>query len=80
MMKIFITITYREVDYDDISDITVSQGPFARIFKYGSCQPLTYGVEFGITSFLLSLTGIPTPHEARNNILELMRRFKEKKF
>lgn len=80
MIKIFVTITYRELDYDDISDITVSQGPIARIFKYGTCQPLTFGVEFGVTSFLLSLTGIPTPHETRNNILELMRRFKEKKF
>ncbi|NHI91938.1 MAG: PH domain-containing protein [Candidatus Lokiarchaeota archaeon] len=80
LMRIFVTITYRELDYDDISDITVSQGPFARIFKYGTCQPLTFGVEFGMTSFLLSLSGIPNPHEARNNILELMRRFKEKKF
>ena len=81
MMRIFINIKYRELDFDDISDITVSQGPFARIFKYGTCQPLTFGVEMGtITSFLLSLTGIPTPHETRNNVLELMRRFKEKKF
>ncbi|MHA1783815.1 MAG: PH domain-containing protein [Candidatus Helarchaeota archaeon] len=80
MLRVFVSIRYREIDYDDISDITISKGPFARIFNYGTMQPLTFGVEFGLTSFFISITGVPNPHEIRTKILELMRRYKEKKF
>ncbi len=80
MIRIFFSISYRELDFDDISDLTVNQGPFARIFKYGTLQPLTYGVEFGLGTFLISMDGIENPHDAKPKILEHMRRFKEKKF
>jgi len=80
MLRVFFVISYRELDFDDISDITVNQGPFGRIFKYGTLQPLTYGVEFGLMTFLLSMDGVPNPHDIKPKILEYMRKFKEKKF
>ncbi|MHA1314731.1 MAG: PH domain-containing protein [Candidatus Helarchaeota archaeon] len=67
MIRIFIIIRYRELDYEDISDLVIFQGPFGRIFKYGNCRPLTLGMEFGLSSFLSALNGIPNPHEFRVN-------------
>ncbi|MHC1591243.1 MAG: PH domain-containing protein [Candidatus Helarchaeales archaeon] len=80
MICIFVYIWYRELDYADISDIVVSQGPFGRIFNYGNCQPLTLGMEYGAATYLSSLTGIPNPQDARTKILNLLSTAKEKLF
>lgn len=40
----FITASVRELTYDEITDIIVNQGPFARWLNYGSITPLSPGV------------------------------------
>ena len=39
--KRFITISSRQVQYDDLSDVVVHQGIFGRIFGFGNVIPIT---------------------------------------
>ena len=39
--KKFITISTRQIQYDDISDVVVDQGIFGRIFGFGNVIPIT---------------------------------------
>jgi len=39
--KKFITISSRQVQYDDLSDVVVDQGIFGRIFGFGNVIPVT---------------------------------------
>jgi len=44
MLRKFITVSVRELTYNEITDIIVSQGPLARWLNYGSITPLSPGV------------------------------------
>ncbi|MEM2439795.1 MAG: PH domain-containing protein [Candidatus Bathyarchaeia archaeon] len=44
MFRKFITVSVRELAYNEITDIIVNQGPIARWLNYGSIIPLSPGV------------------------------------
>jgi len=44
MLRKFITVSVRELAYNEITDIIVNQGPLARWLNYGSITPLSPGV------------------------------------
>lgn len=44
LFRKFITVSVRELTYNEITDIIVNQGPLARWLNYGSITPLSPGV------------------------------------
>ena len=72
MFRKFIGIIIRSVACDKITDIIVSQGPFGRIFNYGSISPMTAGVTMPFGLAILSLSGLRNPYEVRDGITKLL--------
>jgi len=50
LLRRFITISVRELNYSEITDLIVNQGPLARVLNYGSVTPLSPGVR-GLYAF-----------------------------
>jgi hypothetical protein len=50
LLRKFITISVRELNYSEITDLIVNQGPLARVLNYGSVTPLSPGVR-GLYAF-----------------------------
>lgn len=72
MFRKFIGILIRSVARDKVTDIIVSQGPFGRIFNYGSISPMTAGVTMPFGLAILSLSGVRNPYEVRDSITKLL--------
>ena len=72
MFRKFIGILIRSVACDKITDIIVSQGPFGRIFNYGSISPMTAGITMPFGLAILSLSGVRNPYEVRDGIAKLL--------
>lgn len=74
--KKFIVKQLREVRYEKIKDVILLQGPFGRIFNYGSVIPTTAGIELGgvrrnIVSYFASINGVENPNTIRKHIAQL---------
>lgn len=73
MFRKFLGILIRSVTCDKITDIIVSQGPFARLFNYGGIAPMTAGITMPFGMAILSLSGVRNPYEVRDGITKLLR-------
>jgi hypothetical protein len=73
MFRKFLGILIRSVACDKITDIIVSQGPFARLFNYGGIAPMTAGITMPFGMAILSLSGVRNPYEVRDSITKLLR-------
>lgn len=72
MFRKFMGILIRSVARDKVTDIIVSQGPFGRVFNYGSISPMTAGVTMPFGLAILSLSGVRNPYEVRDSITKLL--------
>ncbi|NHI91939.1 MAG: hypothetical protein EAX96_05510 [Candidatus Lokiarchaeota archaeon] len=68
LFKKFIIITRRDVEFDKITDYLVIQGIFGRWKNYGDIQPVTAGVEFGLSQIIHSFRGITDPYAVKKEI------------
>ena len=65
----FISISIRELEYPNITDVFLTIGPVGRLLNYGDIILVTAGLEYGLGSLMFSISGVRNPLEVRKIIL-----------
>ena len=79
IIRKFIGVMYREIDYKRITDLVLFQKLSGRILNYGTLLPVTAGVEMGIMqSSRLSIEGVMDVFEVRKFIMNKIKEFQER--
>lgn len=68
LFKKFIIITRRDIQFDKITDYLVLQGVLGRWKNYGDIQPITAGMEFGLSQLINSFKGLTDPYAVKKEI------------
>ena len=74
LFKKFVIITRRDVYFDKLTDLLVVQGIIGRWKNYGDIQPITSGVEFGITQLIHSFRGITDPYKVKKELNQIIKK------
>lgn len=68
LFKKFIVITRRDIEFKQVTDYLVLQGVLGRWRNYGDIQPVTAGMEFGLSQIIHSFKGLTDPYEVKKEI------------
>jgi len=79
MIRKFISISYREIDFKRITDLILYQSLWGRIFNFGILMPVTAGVEMGMAKMgNFSIEGVIDVFKVRHLIMNLIKKFQDK--
>ncbi|MHA1339401.1 MAG: PH domain-containing protein [Promethearchaeota archaeon] len=79
MIRKFLAITYREIDYKRITDIVLHQSLWGRIWNFGVLMPVTAGIEIGMTRMgTFSIEGVKDVFYIRKIIMDQIKIFQDK--
>ena len=75
LIRKFLGILYREIEFKRITDLVLHQPLFGRIFNYGNLMPVTAGVEMGsVRMGIYSIEGISNVFTVRNVVIAQIQR------
>lgn len=75
LIRKFLGILYREIEYKRITDLVLHQPFFGRIFNYGNLMPVSAGVEMGsVRMGIYSIEGISNVFDIRNIVISQIQR------
>ncbi|TFH31344.1 MAG: PH domain-containing protein [Promethearchaeota archaeon] len=70
LIRKFLGIMFREIEYKRITDLVLQQSMWGRVFDFGNLMPVTAGIEMNALKMgMYSIEGIPKVFEIRNLVI-----------
>ena len=70
LIRKFLGIMFREIEYKRITDLVLQQSMWGRVFNFGNLMPVTAGIEMNALKMgMYSIEGIPDVFEIRNLVI-----------
>ncbi|WP_457558332.1 PH domain-containing protein [Candidatus Harpocratesius sp.] len=78
LIRKFLGILYREIEYKRITDLVLHQSIFGRYFNFGNLMPVTAGIEMGTMRMgMYSIEGIQDVFRIRVVVISQIQRIQE---
>ncbi len=70
LIRKFLGIMFREIEYKRITDLVLQQSMWGRVFNFGNLMPVTAGIEMNALKMgMYSIEGIPDVFAIRNLVI-----------
>ncbi len=74
MIRSYLTVLFREIEFKRITDLVLSQSFTGRLFHFGNLMPVTAGIEMSAVKMgIFSIEGITEVFETRSLLMKQIR-------